>query len=165
MLFQGQEFAARSKFNFFTDHHPELGKQVTAGRRREFRRFKEFAEHPERLPDPQSSATFEQSRLDLGDGDRSPWCLRLYRFLLRLRRGDPVLRWPDRAATRAWAEGDLIFVERSRGGARRLLVATLHGQAGAVLRAPGRVLFHSEQRRFGGDGRINLERPGAVLLG
>jgi maltooligosyltrehalose trehalohydrolase len=31
MLFQGQEFAASSPFNFFADHHPELAAAVRRG--------------------------------------------------------------------------------------------------------------------------------------
>jgi maltooligosyltrehalose trehalohydrolase len=33
LLFMGQEWAASSPFLFFTDHHQELGRLVTEGRR------------------------------------------------------------------------------------------------------------------------------------
>ena len=55
MLFMGEEWAASTPWQFFTDHHdPELAEAVRDGRRRE------FAEHgwdAEDVPDPQDPAT------------------------------------------------------------------------------------------------------------
>src|SRR5437773_484104 len=65
MLFMGQEFAADTPFQYFTDHEPDLGRLVTEGRRREFAAFATFRERPERVPDPQDPRTFERSRLRL----------------------------------------------------------------------------------------------------
>ena len=163
MLFQGQEFASSGSFLFFTDHNAELGRLVTEGRRREFRSFREYREHPERLRDPQSPETFQQSKMGHDEAQNNAWCLRLYRELLQLRTSDPVLRRPDRKRTRAWVEGEVIYMERRWGRERRLLAVTLKGQPGAAIPA-GRVLLHSEERRFGGGGRPTLESPGAVLL-
>src|SRR5215468_995564 len=42
MLFMGQEWAACSPFCYFTDHEPQLGRNVTEGRRKEFAQFSEF---------------------------------------------------------------------------------------------------------------------------
>src|SRR5262249_49035548 len=66
LLFRGQEWAASSPFLFFTDHHPQLGKLITTGRRREFASFKAFSDPVvrERIPDPQAASTFERSRLN-----------------------------------------------------------------------------------------------------
>ena len=66
LLFQGQEWGTRRPFQFFTDHEPELGAAVTAGR------LAEFAGHdwqaiygPDLLiPDPQAVETFTASKLD-----------------------------------------------------------------------------------------------------
>jgi len=58
MLFQGEEWAASSPFQFFTNHNPELGKLVSAGRRKE---FAAFGWNPADIPDPQSPATFQRS--------------------------------------------------------------------------------------------------------
>src|SRR5205823_431831 len=71
LLFMGQELAASSPFQYFTDHEPELGRLVTEGRRREFRSFAAFAEQPERVPDPQDEATFRRSQLDWHDAERN----------------------------------------------------------------------------------------------
>ena len=163
MLFQGQEFASRGHFHYFTDHESDLGKAVTAGRRREFAVFREYREHPERIADPQAERTFEESKLDRGELAAGRWATALYRELLRLRLQDPVLKRPDREATRTWAEGEVVYVERRAGSRRRLLAATLHGEARAA-QPPGRVLLHTEERRFGGSGRATLEVPGAILV-
>ena len=163
MLFQGQEFASRGHFYYFTDHEAELGKAVTTGRRREFAVFREYREHPERIADPQAERTFRESKLDRHELAAGRWAATLYRELLRLRREDPVLRRPDREATRAWAEGQVVYVERRSGSRRRLLAATLHGDARAPL-PRGRLLLHTEEKRFGGSGKPTLELPGAILV-
>ena len=66
LLFMGQEWAAPEPFLFFSDLGPDQGPLVSAGRRREFARFAEFA-HPEaqaRIPDPQAEETRARSVLD-----------------------------------------------------------------------------------------------------
>ena len=163
LLFQGQEWASQSHFFYFTDHAPELGRRITAGRRRELQTFAEFREHPERIPDPQSPETFEHSKVDWNEARRGTPILRLYRELLRLRAEDPVLSRPDLEATRAWANGEVVYVERRGRGQCRMLLAALRGAPG-VSPPDGRVLFHSEERRFGGSGRLALDIPIAILV-
>ena len=61
MLFQGEEWAASTPFQYFTDlGDAHLRKAVTNGRRREFRAF---GWPPDAVPDPQAPATFERSML------------------------------------------------------------------------------------------------------
>ncbi len=163
MLFQGQEFASQGTFLYFTDHHQELGRHVTEGRRREFAGFAEFRDNPELLPDPQAEETFRRSRLNRSEQRRNIWAVRLYDELFWLRLNDPVLKRPDREATRAWAEGSVVMVERTAGRRRRLLAATLTGDAAARI-PDGRILFHTEEKRFGGSGKPTLATPGAVLV-
>jgi maltooligosyltrehalose trehalohydrolase len=82
LLFMGQEWDEANPFLFFTNFgDPALQAAVTQGRRNEFKDF-DFGD----VPDPQSPATFERSRLNW---DRSPnknvmpaW----YSSLLALRR-------------------------------------------------------------------------------
>ena len=151
MVFMGQEFAAASRFHFFTDHEPALGKRVFVGRRRELGRD---------VPDPQQLATYAASKLPpLAPGNR---CFRLYRDLFQLRNHDRVLRKPDRDATRSWSEGNVLYLERRRGSETRLLALTFEGDSAAVPN--GRVIFHTERRRYGGAGRLELARPAAVLV-
>jgi maltooligosyltrehalose trehalohydrolase len=85
MLFQGEEWAAGSPFQYFTDHaDPGLGEAVSAGRRRE---FAAFGWNPNHVPDPQDPATFERSKLDWGElrTARHRRMLEWYRALLGLR--------------------------------------------------------------------------------
>lgn len=163
LLFQGQEWATAGRFLYFTDHEAQLGRKVTEGRRKEFGRFQEFREHPERIADPQDGKTFERSKLDWAELSRGRWALRLHRELLRLRREDAVLSRPDRNRLVTFVEDGLLHVERRTGQGRRRLLVTLKGSD--VKGAPqGRVLLHTEERRFGGSGRISLAGPIAILL-
>ena len=89
LLFMGEEFSARTPFLFFCDFGPELAARVTAGRRREFARFAQFADESgqAQIPDPNHPATFERCKLDwscLESPAHAAW-LRLYRDLLAVR--------------------------------------------------------------------------------
>jgi maltooligosyltrehalose trehalohydrolase len=90
LLFMGQEWAASTPFLYFTDHHDELGRLVTEGRREEFKGFAAFSDPAarERIPDPQAEATFARSRLDWSETGKEPHAAaeRLYRELLALRK-------------------------------------------------------------------------------
>lgn len=96
LLFMGQEWAASTPFLFFTDHHAELGKLVTEGRRAEFSRFAAFADPATRatIPDPQAPSTFQRSQLQWEEQDQAlhAGVLELYRALLRLRRTEAALQ-------------------------------------------------------------------------
>lgn len=91
MLFQGEEWGATSPFLYFTDHQdPELARNVTEGRRRE---FAAFGWNPEDIPDPQAVETFERSKLNWSERDKAPHAglLAWHRSLIQLRREIPVL--------------------------------------------------------------------------
>jgi maltooligosyltrehalose trehalohydrolase len=180
LLFQGQEFAASTPFLYFTDHHLELGRLVTAGRRREFAHFSAFSDpaRRERIPDPQVEATFARSRLDLGERAKQAEIYATYRRLLRLRRDDPVLSHPDRLATRATAVGqDALALHRWAGSEHRLLLVNFGpaevrvpmavAASGPPPGAAWRLLWESGQRSTALDGaRWNLpSRSGCLLAG
>lgn len=91
MLFQGEEWAASSPFQYFTDHQdPELGEAVRNGRRKE---FAAFGWDPADVPDPQAVATFERSKLNWSERDEFPHSdmLDWYTSLIELRRSVPSL--------------------------------------------------------------------------
>jgi maltooligosyltrehalose trehalohydrolase len=184
LLFMGQEWACSTPFRFFTDHTPELGRQVTEGRRREFRHFSAFSDPVarERIPDPQSPATFEASRLKWDERDRPPhrgvW--ELYRRLLRLRQTHPDLFGAGEGRFSVRAAGDsAVVLRREAEGKEVLIVCRLRG-GGTVAVEPLRegewsLLLHTEEPAFCEDGRppradssgvegIRFARPGAVLL-
>ena len=86
MLFQGEEWASSSPFQYFTQHEDEwLGRAVSEGRCRE---FCDFGPDPERVPDPQDPHTFQRSKLQWEEtrtglhADMLDW----YHGLIRLRR-------------------------------------------------------------------------------
>ena len=184
LLFMGQEFAASAPFLYFTDHHDELGRQVTDGRRHEFRHFSAFAD-PERrqaIPDPQAEATFRKSTLNWDERDRAGHVhiLRLYESLLALRRTlVPIEAGAVEAA--ALDEHSLTLGRTSREGATLTLVVYF-GDGGTVpvpgrrSGASARCTFNTEDPAFAQDPRpITLEthenavcltfhRPGAFIL-
>lgn len=91
MLFQGEEWAASSPFQYFTDHpEPDLANAVREGRRRE---FASFGWKPEDVPDPQARETFERSKLNWSELRRDPHAALLawHRQLIQLRRNEPAL--------------------------------------------------------------------------
>jgi maltooligosyltrehalose trehalohydrolase len=129
LLFMGQEWAASSPFQYFTDHEPELGALVSQGRRAEFKGFSAFSD-PERcqqIPDPQAPETFLRSRLRWGElaEPKHRRVLELYRRLLELRRSDPVLRAGGRDALEADDHGEILAVRRWSAAGDRLLLLNL----------------------------------------
>lgn len=92
MLFQGQEFAASTPFQYFADHHPELALLVRKGRTAFLHQFPSLAapEVQPLLPCPDSSITFSRCKLDLRERDHHQQAYALHKDLLRLRHEDPV---------------------------------------------------------------------------
>ena len=91
MLFAGEEFAASTPFQYFTDHEDaELGRLVSEGRKKE---FGGFGWKPEDIPDPQDVKTFERSKLNWSDldGPEHVMILEWYRKLIALRRSSRAL--------------------------------------------------------------------------
>jgi maltooligosyltrehalose trehalohydrolase len=127
LIFMGQEWAATTPFQYFTDHEPELGRLVSQGRREEFKGFAAFSskEQQAQIPDPQDPQTFERSRLDWTERDRPAHMrvLRLYRDLLALRRADPVLSRAGRESLKATALGGVLVVRRWTSRGQRVLLA------------------------------------------
>lgn len=97
MLFQGEEWAATTPFQYFTAHEdPDLAEAVRRGRQGE---FAPFGWRPEDVPDPQAVETFERSRLDWSEPARPEHAgmLEWHRALIAVRRAEPDLRsahWP-----------------------------------------------------------------------
>lgn len=95
MIFMGEEFGASTPWQFFTSHPEEdLGRATAEGRLQEFARM---GWDPAAVPDPQDTATFQNSKLDWSEltDDHHGELLRLYRDLLALRKSMPELTEPD----------------------------------------------------------------------
>ncbi len=114
MLFQGEEWAASSPFQYFTDHRdPGLARAVSEGRRHE---FADFGWDPNQVPDPQDPSTFQISKLNWSEVEQESHAdlLRWYRQLIDLRRAKPALRDPrlDHIQVTADEEAGTLVVHR-----------------------------------------------------
>jgi maltooligosyltrehalose trehalohydrolase len=171
MLFMGQEFGASAPFQFFTEHDPELGKLVTAGRRKEFQAFSAFANPAtrERIPDPQAASTFLNSKLHVEEADAPPGSTlqTLYQRLLELRRTDAVLRDQSRERMQARAlTADVLAVRRWLGGEERLLLANF-GNVEARIEAycgAWQVLLDSSAPTRADPGGVTIAAQSATVL-
>lgn len=158
MLFMGEEWGARQPFQFFCDFQGELADAVRQGRREEFRRFPEFADAAkrDRIPDPQSPATFAVSKPDWSELTlpAAAATLRWYRRALSMRRSHivPLIHEIQRAGEwRIVGEG-AVFVRWDCGRGRELrLSANLSAQAHGFPHDDGRVLWHEGEKP---DGRV-----------
>jgi maltooligosyltrehalose trehalohydrolase len=91
MLFQGEEWAASSPFQYFADHEdPALARLVSMGRKKE---FQSCGWNPDLIPDPEKKETFERSKLRWDEvcqedhTEMQTW----YRDLIALRKSTPDL--------------------------------------------------------------------------
>ncbi|KAA9162007.1 malto-oligosyltrehalose trehalohydrolase [Amycolatopsis acidicola] len=112
MIFMGEEWAARTPWQFFASFpDPDLADAVRTGRRREFARHG-WGEAD--VPDPIDPATVERSRLDWAEVERPGHreMLGLYRSLIALRRTHPALADPVRDHFEVDAEGSWLVLHR-----------------------------------------------------
>ncbi len=163
MLFQGEEWGATSPFLYFTDHtDPELGRQVSQGRRREFEAFGWPADS---VPDPQSKETFERSRLHWEELEQEPHrsMLAWYQDLVRLRRERDDLRDP-RFETLVVTSDERGFVRVERE--RTTIVASVAKTAidVDVEVRPGEILLSSNPNAMLSDGRVRMPPSSLVVL-
>jgi len=173
MLFQGQEFAASSPFNFFADHDPELAKLVSAGRVEFLSQFRSLADPQMKavFAKPHDPATFERCKLDLNEREKNAPQYRLVKDLLKLRKSDPAFRAQKPRGVDGAILGSGAFVLRffQDGGADRLLIVNfgrdlhLERVADPLLAPPAGFAWHtgfsSEDPAYGGMGIAPLKAP------
>ncbi|HET6939839.1 MAG TPA: malto-oligosyltrehalose trehalohydrolase [Nocardioides sp.] len=142
MLFQGEEWAASTPFQFFTSHpEEELGRATAEGR------IEEFARHGwdrDAVPDPQDPATFERSKLDWSELEsrRGRRMLAFYRHLARLRRELPELTDPSFGHVSCRADEAARFFTMQRGGL--LVLVNFGDKAMAAEVGDVELLFETE---------------------
>ncbi|MFJ5737058.1 malto-oligosyltrehalose trehalohydrolase [Streptomyces microflavus] len=170
MLFMGEEWGARTPWQFFTDHtDPELAEAVRNGRRREFGAHG-WAE--EEIPDPQDPATRDRSCLDWSEPEREPHprLLDWYRRLIALRRTLPDLHDPDLASVKTAFDEDARWIAYRRGDLRIAVnladkPAAIPLGSGRHRRVGGRVVAAWEPVGApGADGVLHLPPESCVVL-
>ncbi|MFB7583466.1 MULTISPECIES: malto-oligosyltrehalose trehalohydrolase [Streptomyces] len=166
MLFMGEEWGARTPWQYFTDHtDPELAEAVRRGRRRE------FAAHgwdEAEVPDPQDPATRDRSVLDRAERERDPHrrILAWHRELIALRRTLPDLTDPDLGGVKVAFDEEARWLVFRRGDVR-VAVNLAKEPAAVPLGSNGRdrVLAAWEPTEPpAGDGLLRLPAESAVVL-
>ncbi|MFD0576376.1 malto-oligosyltrehalose trehalohydrolase [Dactylosporangium darangshiense] len=150
MLFMGEEFAARTPWQFFTSHpEPALAAAVAQGRR------EEFAAHgwpPGDVPDPQDPETFARSHLDWAAMDTD--LLGVYRRLIELRKSLPGLSDPRLDRVHVTHGNGVLLIRRGAN----TVVANLTGE-------PRTVPLHAECVLFATDESVLLQSDLLTLPG
>ncbi|MCY7396841.1 MAG: malto-oligosyltrehalose trehalohydrolase [Nocardioides sp.] len=115
MLFQGEEWAAATPFQFFTSHpEPDLGRATAEGRIAE---FEQMGWDPAAVPDPQDPETYRRSKLDWSEAEapRGARMLALYRRLAELRASYADLTDPAFARTSCEVDEQARVLRMRRG--------------------------------------------------
>jgi maltooligosyltrehalose trehalohydrolase len=138
LLFQGEEWGARTPFLYFTDHeNAELGRLVAEGRSREFSAFRWQGA----VPNPQDIHTFERSKLDWSELSQAPHAelYEWHRQLIRLRRdkvgdrGKAVVKFNAKNGWLRFTHGGLLAVFNLAPGPQRVPLPA--GEWGLALRS------------------------------
>ena len=163
MLFQGEEWAASSPFQYFTDHEDkELARLVSEGRKKE---FAAFGWSPDDIPDPQAQSTVDTSKLKWEEltepkhADMLDW----YKKLIALRKARPEL------SDGRMDEVDIDFDEEDRWFSMQrgsfVLIFTLDPDGySAGLEDGVELLLASDPSIKVVDGELTLEGVGVALL-
>lgn len=161
MLFQGEEWAASAPFLYFTDHHDELGKAVSEGRKEE---FASFVWSVDEIPDPQSESAFASSKLAWEErehgahGEMLDW----YRSLIRLRRQWPTLRQGRESDFSATCDDRGVL--EIRRGPLGLFVNTGASETDFEVEQDAKVLMASPVDAVIAQGRLRLPSDGVAVV-
>jgi maltooligosyltrehalose trehalohydrolase len=162
LIFMGQEWAATSPFLYFTDHHDELGRAVTKGRRNEFADFTGFAGGGHtgvEVPDPQDVATFEASRLRWEEIGVEPHrsVLRLYAALLELRRKERLsVEVAGSAGAEPLDEATIALRRETRSGSQLVAIVRFAGGGRVELGRDPSDVTRTRDRWRPGDAEVVL---------
>ncbi len=120
LIFQGEEFAASSPFQYFAEHdEPAMAIAVREGRKRE---FAAFGWNPDEIPNPDEAETFARSKLnwdEIHDGKHGEM-LEWFRQLIHLRRHTPSLNDGDLNHLKVKFDEDKQWLTMDRGQVRIL---------------------------------------------
>ena len=160
LLFMGEDWGSRAPFLFFTDFHGELAAAVRDGRRREFARFRAFADPQarDRIPDPNDPATFARSRP--GFDATATVTHAEYRELLRLRAQHvtPHLDGARALGARTLGAGAVV-AGWALGNGARLTLASNFADAPVAFAAPAGALLHATRDALADAARLGTLPP------
>ncbi|HST49074.1 DUF3459 domain-containing protein, partial [Jatrophihabitans sp.] len=164
MLWMGEEWAASTRWPFFTSHpQPELAAAVSQGR------VAEFADHGwdvSAMVDPQDEAAYRNAVLDWSEPQTGSHAemLELYRRLIRLRRDEPSLADPKLAAVTVDfdAERNWLVVHR---GELRVAVNLAGGQQDVPVAGAAEIVLATDTASLAGDSSaVRLARESAAIV-
>lgn len=115
MIFEGEEYAASTPFQYFADHEdPEMARSVSEGRKKE---FAAFGWKQEEIPDPEKTETFERSKLNWDEvhEGRHKEMLEWYKSLIELRRKSPSLNDGDPLHVKVTCDEEKRWLKMERG--------------------------------------------------
>lgn len=161
MIFQGEEWACTSPFQYFADHEPGLARQVSVGRKKE---FAAFGWDPASIPDPENRETFLRSKLNWDEIARPAHAemLAWYRELIRLRKSTPCLNNGEPGNTRVSFDERQKWIRIERG---EIAICCNLGDADWAVSVPreNRILAASPPSISMEGERLNLP-PGSVAV-
>jgi maltooligosyltrehalose trehalohydrolase len=161
MLFMGEEWAASTPWQYFTDHQDAaVAESVREGRRQE---FQAFGAQPPRLPDPGDPRTTRNSSLDWTELDSDPHrqVLRWHRDLIALRRSRADLRKGRFDNVEVDIDEAARLLTMTRGAT--VVVVNLSPESRAVVVDAARVLLASASAVIV-DGVVTLAGPSVAIL-
>ncbi len=161
MLWMGEEWAASTRWPFFTSHpEPELAKATGEGR------LAEFADHGwdvSQMVDPQDPAAYRQAILDWSEtgAPEHAAVLDLYRQLLALRAAEPELRDDDLAQVTVDYDEDARWLVVHRGSFR--VAANLGAEEQALPVAAAEIVLATGPAHVDGDKTVLAPETAAVV--
>jgi maltooligosyltrehalose trehalohydrolase len=161
MLWMGEEWAASTRWPFFTSHpEPELAQATGEGR------VAEFADHGwdvSQMIDPQDPAAYREAILNWAEAAEPDHAAmrELYRDLIALRHATPDLRDPHLDRVRVEFDADSRWLVVHRGALR--VVANLSAEQRTVPVPVAEVLHATEDVRTTPDGLILPSASAAIV--
>jgi maltooligosyltrehalose trehalohydrolase len=163
MIFQGEEFAASTPFQYFADHDDEeMAKLVSAGRKRE---FAAFGWEESSIPDPEKMETFQRSKLNWHEAHQGVHAEMLdwYTQLIHIRRSTPSLNDGDPGRTKVLFDEEKQWLSMERG----LVLVLVNLGAEPVefdVSAEARLIAQSRPEIAVAEGKISLPTDTLAVL-
>lgn len=159
LLFMGEEWGAKSPFQYFVSHgDPELIKAVQKGRKEEFAAF-----HAKGVaPDPQDEETFKRSKLNWNELKSNEHSIMFdyYKTLISLRKKLPALTSLNRKdlIVNCNADQQMLYLERWHNGQKVYCLLNFSKKQQPVD-LPGNdyinCIFNSADSKFNGPGSVS----------